>query len=275
MTFTERFVHTGNIAVNVAEWEAPNPEAPAMVLIHGYASSWMTWGRVVDKLSATFHLFAVDLRGMGRSGRWGRGNERQIYPDDIAAVIPDLTDNPVILVGHSLGGWVTAAVTSRHPELVSKAMLVDPYLGAQSEVGKQARVERHESRLQRAEQIKNARTPDDLMPIVEARYAGAAEASLKRLARMYFDLDPVLESGRLDPSNDHDQFEDLLSAIKPPVMIIRGAVDKGGIMSDEEAERVVNLIPDVRLLSWPRVGHSPHIARNNDLIRAAKRFSAE
>jgi len=275
MTFTERFVHTGKIAVNVAEWETPSPDAPPMVLVHGYASSWLTWGRVTDKLSQTFHLFAVDLRGMGRSGRWGNGSERQIYPDDVAAVLPALTSSPVVLAGHSLGGWVIAAVASRHPDLVSKVILVDPYSGAQSEVGKQARVERHESRLQRAEQIKNARTPADLMPIVEARYAGAAEASLQRLARMYFDLDPVLESGRLNPADDHDQFEDLFRAIQPPVLIIRGAVDKGGIMSDEEADRVANLIPNVRLLSWPRVGHSPHIARNNDFIRAAKRFWAE
>ena len=46
-------------------------------------------------------------------------------------------------------------------------------------------------------------------------------------------------------------------------------------IADEEAERVVDLIPNSRLLSWPKVGHSPHIARNHDFIRAAKRFAAE
>jgi pimeloyl-ACP methyl ester carboxylesterase len=92
---------------------------------------------------------------------------------------------------------------------------------------------------------------------------------------MYFELDPVLEAGRLNPSDDFDQFESLLAAIECPVLIIRGNVEKGGIMSDEEAERVIDLIPNSRLLSWPKVGHSPHIARNHDFIRAAKRFAAE
>jgi pimeloyl-ACP methyl ester carboxylesterase len=275
MTFTERYVHTGKVALNVAEWEAPTPGALPVVLIHGYASSWLTWGRVTDKLSTMFKLFAIDLRGMGRSGRWGNGSERQIYPGDIATALPLLTDQPALLAGHSLGGWVTAAVASRHPKLVSRVMLVDPYTGAQSEVGKRARIERHEQRLKRAEQIKSARTPDDLIPLIEARYAGAAESSIRRLARMYFELDPVLEAGRLNPSDDFDQFESLLAAIECPVLIIRGNVEKGGIMSDEEAERVVDLIPNSRLLSWPKVGHSPHIARSHDFIRAAKRFAAE
>ncbi len=281
MTFIERYVHTGNIALNVAEWLSPAPNAAGtagvapMVLVHGYGSSWHTWGRVVDKLSTMFHLFAIDLRAMGRSGRLGPGTERQTWADDVAAVVASLDVGPVLLAGHSLGGWVTAAVASQHPELVSRAMLVDPYSGAHSEVRKQERMERHEQRVKRADQIRDARTPDDLIPMVEARYAGASEDSIRRLALMYFQLDHVLERGRMNPSKDDDMFEDLFKAIECPTLIIRGSVEKGGIMSDEEAERVVGLIPNGRLLNWPRVGHSPHIARNHDFIRAAKRFAAE
>ena len=72
MSFTERYVHTGKIALNVAEWDASLPESPVLVLVHGYGSNWNTWGRVVDKLAEEFKLFAVDLRGMGRSGRYGK-----------------------------------------------------------------------------------------------------------------------------------------------------------------------------------------------------------
>jgi pimeloyl-ACP methyl ester carboxylesterase len=277
MTYIERLVHTGQIALNVAEWDAPadKPDAPVMVLVHGYGSSWHTWGRVVDKLSAEFQLFALDLRGMGRSGRMGSGSERQTWADDVASVVAELSERPVVLVGHSLGGWVAAAVAAQRPELVSKAVLVEPYSGALSEVGKQQRQERHAQRLKRAELIKSARRPGDLVPMVKARYGGASEDSVRRLALMYFELDPVLEAGRMNPSTDNDMFEEMFGAIQCPVLIIRGSVEKGGIMSDEEAERIDGLIPESRLLSWPRVGHSPHIARNHDLIRALKRFWAE
>lgn len=275
MTFSERFVHTGQIALNVAEWDAPSPDSPKMILVHGYGSNWHTWGRVVDKLSAEFHLFALDLRAMGRSGRLLPASERQTSADDVAAATSILSDQPVFLVGHSYGGWITAAVAAQHSELVSKIVLVEPYTGAQSEVRKQERMERHERRVERAGQIRAARTPEDLIPMVEARFGGASEASIRRIARMYFELDPVMEAGRPNPREDNDTFDGIFTTIGCPMLLIRGAVENGGIMSDEEAERVVGLIPDSRDLSWPRVGHSPHIARNHDFIRAVKRFWSE
>jgi pimeloyl-ACP methyl ester carboxylesterase len=275
MSFTERYVHTGQIALNVAEWPAPSPDSPALILVHGYGSNWHTWGRVVDKLSTQFHLLALDLRAMGRSGRMLPASERQTSADDVVAAIPKLSDRPMLLVGHSYGGWITAAIAAQHPELVSKIVLVEPYTGANSEVRKKERMERHEKRVERAGQIRAARTPDDLIPMVEARYAGASEDSIRRIAQMYFELDPVLEEGRMSPREDNDTFDDLFTGIACSTLIIRGAVENGGIMSDEESDRVEGLVPNSRVLSWPRVGHSPHIARNHDFIRAIKRFWAE
>ena len=83
MKFTERYFHTGDVALNLAEWPSPSLDAPAMVLVHGYGSNWHTWGRVTDKFAQDFHLYAVDLRGMGRSGRFGNLSHRQTWADDV------------------------------------------------------------------------------------------------------------------------------------------------------------------------------------------------
>tara|TARA_B110000116_G_C16727282_1_gene532012 strand:+ start:101 stop:928 length:828 start_codon:yes stop_codon:yes gene_type:complete len=275
MSFTERYVHSGKIALNVAEWGTPSLEAPVLVLVHGYGSNWNTWGRVVDKLAAEFKLYAVDLRAMGRSGRYGKGSSRQTWADDIADLIPKLSNSPVYLVGHSLGGWVTAAVAAEHPELVSKAVLVEPYSGANSEVRRQARQRPPEQRSLRAQQIRDSATPNDLLPAVAEQYYGASEDSIRRIAQMWFQMDPVLEEGPISRAEDTETFDDMFSSIQCPTLMINGAVDKGGILSDEESERVIGLIPNSRLLTWPKVGHSPHIARNHDFIRATKRFWAE
>lgn len=275
MTFTERYVHTGKVALNVAEWDAPSPNAQVLVLVHGYGSNWNTWGRVVDKLAAEFHVYALDLRGMGRSGRYGKGSSRQTWADDVADLLPRLSSDPVYLVGHSLGGWVTAAVASKHPNLVSKAILVEPYSGANSEVRKQALIRPPEQRGLRARQIRLAATPEDLIPVVGEQYEGASEDSIRRIAVMWFQMDPALEEGPISRTEDEETFDDLFSGIHCPTLMINGAADKGGILSEEESERVQGLIPDCRLLTWPKVGHSPHIARNHDFIRATKRFWAE
>jgi pimeloyl-ACP methyl ester carboxylesterase len=275
MSFIERYVHSGKIALNVAEWDTPSLEAPVLVLVHGYGSSWNTWGRVVDKLSAEFKLYAVDLRAMGRSGRYGTGSSRQTWADDIADLIPKLSDNPVYLVGHSLGGWITAAVAAEHPELVSKAILVEPYSGANSEVRKQVRQRPPELRSLRAQQIRDAATPNDLVKSVAEQYGGASEDSIRRIAQMWFQMDPALEESPISRAEDTETFDDMFSSIQCPTLMINGAADKGGILSKKESERVIRLIPNSRLLTWPKVGHSPHIARNHDFIRATKRFWAE
>lgn len=275
MNFTERYVHTGKVAMNVAEWSAPSPGASPMVLVHGYGSNWHTWGRVTEMLSAVFHLHAVDLRGMGRSGRFGSGSSRQTWADDMAQLIDMLTARPVLLVGHSLGGWVTVAVAAQRPELVSRAVLVEPYSGSRSEVGSQERTRRQGQREQRAERIRSAVTPEDLVPEVKEQYGDASEDSVRRLARMWFEMDPVLETGLTSPSGNTETFDEIFSAVRCPTLIIQGAADKGGILSDGETDRIAGLIPDARVLRWPRVGHSPHIARNYDFIRALKRFGAE
>ena len=277
MKFTERYVHTGDIAMNVAEWSAPSPDAlpMAMVLVHGYGSNWHTWGRVTDKFAQDFHLYAVDLRGMGRSGRFGKGSRRQTWADDVARLIGMLVDRPVLLIGHSLGGWITAAVAAQRPELVSKAVLVEPYSGVHSEVRRRERVRRQEHRERRAGLIRSAITPADLVPSVREQYSEASDDSVERIARMWFELDPVLETDLNSSSDDAESFDEMFSAIQCPTLIIRGAVERGGILSDEEADRLAGLIPDSRALYWPRIGHSPHIARNHDFIRAVKRFHAE
>jgi pimeloyl-ACP methyl ester carboxylesterase len=190
-------------------------------------------------------------------------------------LIEKITGQPLVLVGHSLGGWVTAAVAAQQPELVSKAVLVEPYSGSHSEVRKRERAQRQERQARREQLIRSAITPSDLVPAVRAEYAEASEDSIERLARMWFELDPVLETVISELPDGEETFADMFSAIQCPTLIIQGATDKGGILSDEESDRIAGLIPDSRILRWSRVGHSPHIARNHDFIRALKRFHTE
>jgi pimeloyl-ACP methyl ester carboxylesterase len=47
----------------------PNTELPKMVLVHGYGAGGGVFFRVIKDLSKYFHLYVVDLLGMGASGR--------------------------------------------------------------------------------------------------------------------------------------------------------------------------------------------------------------
>lgn len=100
--------------------------APALVFIHGLGGSTATWDGVVAELSPTYTTVAVDLLGHGQSP----------VPDDPAlytrdAALNDLDDvlatidGPVVLVGHSLGGYLALAHAATRPGAVAGIVVLN------------------------------------------------------------------------------------------------------------------------------------------------------
>lgn len=89
------------------------PGAPPVMLIHGLGGSYRVWDRVVPLIESVARITAVNL---------GSTKSIEQDADDAAALI----DKPAVLVGHSRGGLVAAAIAERHPELVSKLILLCP-----------------------------------------------------------------------------------------------------------------------------------------------------
>jgi lipase len=106
--------------LRVASWHGTN--GPVLA-IHGITSSSRTWPFLADALQNP--VFAPDLRGRGRSnhlpGPAGIGQ----HADDCAAVIEAIGGVPLVVVGHSMGGFVATVLAARRPDLVRGLVLVD------------------------------------------------------------------------------------------------------------------------------------------------------
>lgn len=105
-------------------WEAPGPpEAPAVVLLHGWMSTAaLNWCGVFDELSRSFHVIAPDHRGHGRGLRAGAFSLEECA-DDVAALVESLGVSSVIAVGYSMGGPIACLLWRRHPEVVDGLVL--------------------------------------------------------------------------------------------------------------------------------------------------------
>jgi lipase len=110
------------VRLHVREWG--EPDAPPVVCVHGVQAYGGRFRRLAeDRLADRFRVVAVDLRGHGQSGR--------DEPWTLAAHIDDLVDTfgePAVWIGHSFGGRLVAELIARRPELVRKAVLLDPAL---------------------------------------------------------------------------------------------------------------------------------------------------
>jgi pimeloyl-ACP methyl ester carboxylesterase len=98
---------------------------PAIVLIHGWSCDGNYWSSQLADLKARFTTVTVDLAGHGASGRnrtdWSIGN----FGEDVAAVVRQLQNPKVVLVGHSMGAPVALEATRRIGDRVIGIIAVD------------------------------------------------------------------------------------------------------------------------------------------------------
>ena len=96
-----------------------------VVLIHGGASDSRDWIETMTSLGEHFSLYAPDLIGYGQSERRESGYYLYEFGDFLAGFIETLKLDRPALVGHSLGGRFCIDVAIKHPEKVSKLVLID------------------------------------------------------------------------------------------------------------------------------------------------------
>ncbi|TMD97118.1 MAG: alpha/beta fold hydrolase, partial [Chloroflexi bacterium] len=91
---------------------------PPIVLTHGFATSAEVWDAQVEALAARHTVVTWDLRGHGRSAPYPGPYTREAALADLATVL-DSAGEPALLVGHSVGGYLSLAHALLHPDTVA------------------------------------------------------------------------------------------------------------------------------------------------------------
>jgi pimeloyl-ACP methyl ester carboxylesterase len=115
-------VRGGDLRVGV--WEPESETTHTVLLIHGVTSSHLAWPFLVDRLPGV-RLIAPDLRGRGASHAVEGPAGMFAHADDMAAVLDAFDVAETTVVGHSMGAFVTVVLAHRHPERVSRMVLID------------------------------------------------------------------------------------------------------------------------------------------------------
>ncbi len=113
--------------VHVADFGGP-AGGPLLVGVHGLGGSHLNWAAVAPYLTDRVRLEAVDLVGHGRTPAAGRAPDVAGHVALLEGVLDALAERPVVLVGNSLGGLVSALCAAASPARVAGLVLVDPAL---------------------------------------------------------------------------------------------------------------------------------------------------
>ena len=102
-------------------------EGPTVVMIHGFPDFWYSWRHQMAGLKDQFRLVAIDQRGYNQSDQpQGVDNyDMSLLVGDVAAVIRELGEETVTVVGHDWGGVVAWNVAFARPELVRNLVILD------------------------------------------------------------------------------------------------------------------------------------------------------
>jgi pimeloyl-ACP methyl ester carboxylesterase len=127
--FEELSIDLGEVSMNYAV--AGSDQHPALLLIPGQTESWWGYEAALKLLQDSFQVFAVDLRGQGRS-TWTPGRYTlDTMGNDLVRFIALAIKRPVIVSGNSSGGllacWLSAYAM---PGQLRGALYEDPPLWA-------------------------------------------------------------------------------------------------------------------------------------------------
>ncbi|XP_071957612.1 (Lyso)-N-acylphosphatidylethanolamine lipase-like isoform X2 [Antedon mediterranea] len=102
-----------------------------IVLVHGMAGGIGLWVQNLDALSNVRPLYAFDLIGFGRSTRRkfpsNADDSEKEFVNSIEEWREEVGVDKMILVGHSLGGFLSYSYSIHYPERVKHLILVDPW----------------------------------------------------------------------------------------------------------------------------------------------------
>lgn len=102
------------------------PTNPPLLLLHGGSAHAHWWDHLAADLAREYWVLALDLRGHGDSA-WitPPAYEIEDYVADLEDVITMLGLAPLILLGHSLGGFIALAYASAHVEALRALVVID------------------------------------------------------------------------------------------------------------------------------------------------------
>jgi pimeloyl-ACP methyl ester carboxylesterase len=260
------------VEINYAE----GPKSgPPIVLIHGLPGHWQEFLPVMPTLILKWHVYAIDLRGQGKSGRVAGQYLSKYYVEDTVEFIRRHFDEPVILYGHSAGGVGALGVASQIPTLIKGLILGDSPLDREvliswmtSDEFKQHFYELRE--ISRRKDLSKreiaARVADIPVQVPgqaeEIRYGdspGMDQIRIQQLAIVLADMDPgVLDyhaTGQAEAFLEGLDLDNYLEQINCPVLLLQADPTLGGMMTNAGVQHVKSVLPTTMHAFFKSTGH--------------------
>jgi pimeloyl-ACP methyl ester carboxylesterase len=240
---------TSSAEFTVTRTPASTPEAPTLLLIHGFLDDASVWDGLVDSLGSEVAGVRYDLPGFGtRSGTVA--DARTATLEALAAEAGDIVatiDGPVIVIGQSLGTQVAELVAAQHREQVRGLVLLTPVPLSGTHLPDEALAP-----------FRALGGDRDAQRGVRAELSShIGEGQLDRLADIGAPVAAEVISHYVDVWNDGVSDAPASSAFDGPVLIVRGGAD--AFVTEQLVGTISRRFANVELKVIDKGGHWIHV----------------
>ncbi len=274
-------IATTSIVDDAGEWIAARGvrthyhaagEGVPLVLLHGSGpgvSAWANWSRVIPLLARGFRVYAPDIVGFGSTERPADSRyDIKLWSLHLLGFLDALRLDSVALVGNSFGGGLALALALRHPQRVSKLVLMGTPAGEFEQTpGLRSAYDYEPSLDNMAAMLRlfpfDPRwiTPEMIQARHEASLLHGGQATFRKLMPPPSTEGPAIVRGVPEAS---------LRTVQQPTLILHGREDK--VVPMRCAELLCAAIPRAELHIFGECGHWVQIEQQARFVNIVRGF---
>lgn len=246
-------------------------QGPPLALVHGFPLDHRMWRFQIEACSNHARVIAIDLRGFGQSSGDVSDITMSDYADDCAAVLKALkVDEPVVLCGLSMGGYVAWQFWKRHRERLAGLVLCDTRAAADTEEVARGRRKMAFDVLARGSGfVADAMLPRLMAPETFDRFPDR----IAELRQVIEATDPEAIAGAQRAMATRVDVYGWLKEIAVPSLVLCGVHDE--VSRLDEMQDFASQMPDARFVAVPDAGHMAPLENPEPVNAAIQAFLKE
>lgn len=267
-------------------WDYGTAGKPPLVLVHGGLDHARNWDFSAEEFCDRYHVFAYDLRGHGNS-QWAEGSAYGLaeHVADLSALVDivrvEKPDEPIRIVGHSLGGVVSLLYTGIYPERVQRLAVIEgwgppprflkePSLRLRKWVEDVRKSEKRDGKSypDLASAIRRMKEANPHLKDEVARHLTVHGTNWNADGTLVWKFDNFARN--IAPYGQRvDDMQEVISHISCPVLLFWGTESW---MSDPEIDPRAQAIPNHKIVKVPSAGHWLHHDQLDLFVRETLAF---
>lgn len=193
-----------------------------VVLLHGFCGSSQYWQYIMPTLANKYRVIAPDLPGHGQSEAPTGKLTMEDYAEQIVQLIDQLQIEKCILLGHSMGGYITLAFAEKYPNRLNAFGLIHSSAYPDDDQGKAGR----DKNIQLIRDKGNALFIHQLIPKLFApQHIETMEDIIQHVEKIGLQTSPEGAIAALESMRDRQDRNHVLVQSDLPILLVAGEHD--------------------------------------------------